>query len=656
MIRSVSRGEQKERSGPWANPLWIALIVVSSALCASADDRNPLLLPAPVRDGQPGSVILHGGGWFNDDIFERFLELAGGPRAKIILIPSGIYLQEDDESREEFVARLSRRYGTWISLARRGKIDSFKFLFTDNQDDADEPAFVSELDEATGVWIPAAYQGKLAWRFTHKYSDPEDHTETLFQRALRDVVARGGVVGGFGGGMAALPEVMIRGEISQGEDDVPEAVTRPGLGLFKGAIVDQNFDAVGGRLERFTGLLKNTARLNDIVTWPAVGRNLIGLAVEQGTALVVRGNSIELLGDGRGHVFLKRNGDRTICWEMLSKQHPRVELIAASTRLQGAPANEDPSPVINATARNPFGMPEPLNRARPGTVVLHGGGWNGDLVEVYPSLTGEAAPRLVHCPAAHPSFQPDPRIPVHATMARIEGYFHEWVTMRKSGQLASLDFLTTATRADADDRQFVQPLAKANAVWFSGGDQSELARLFVNPKGATLFEQEVMAVVARGGVVGGSSAGTAVMARVMTIPGAESNGRPADPQIRSGLGLLKKVILEQHYMGEGRGGRLERFTSLLLGKNPQTNQALRGMLEKDGTRFDDMIGLAIEERTALLLQENRLRVFGKGNAHVFLKSTDRPTISWHELKPGDSAYISPGPHGPVLEFDDWHTR
>ena len=228
--------------------------------------------------------------------------------------------------------------------------------------------------------------------------------------------------------------------------------------------------------------------------------------------------------------------------------------------------------------------------------------------------------------------------------------------LREQGQLASIDFLTTATRADGDNEEFVLPLTKANAVWFSGGDQSELARLFVNSESPTRFQQEVIAVVARGGVVGGTSAGTAVMAKVMTVPGRESGEEPADPQISCGLGVLKNVILEQHYKGGGRGGRLERFTSLLLAQNPETHQKLRKLLEADGTKFGDMIGLAIEERTALLLQENRLRVFGKGHAHVFLKSADQRTITWHELEPSDSAFVFFGPNGPILELDDWRVR
>ena len=96
--------------------------------------------------------------------------------------------------------------------------------------------------------------------------------------------------------MAALPELMIMNKIPAGQHDVTEAAIYPGLGLFNGAIVDQNFDAFGGRLERFTGLLKNTAELNEVITWPAAARNMIGLAVGRNTAIIIQGNTIQLIG------------------------------------------------------------------------------------------------------------------------------------------------------------------------------------------------------------------------------------------------------------------------------------------------------------------------------------------------------------------------
>src|SRR5205807_1664240 len=131
-----------------------------------------------------------------------------------------------------------------------------------------------------------------------------------FQLALRDVVARGGVVGGLGGGMSSLPETIIAGD-APAESGWVRANVRFGLALLSGAVVDQNFDSHAGRLERLTDLLRNGPRLNRLAGTAGVERRTIGLGVERQTVLILQGNAVRAMGEGRGHIFLKSNGDRT---------------------------------------------------------------------------------------------------------------------------------------------------------------------------------------------------------------------------------------------------------------------------------------------------------------------------------------------------------
>ncbi len=621
-----------------------------------ADDVNPLNLPAPRKADAPGAVVLHGGGELSDEIFDRFIELAGGKRARIVLIPSGSYVRgrkgvngkEFNESVAAFEARLKDRFGGWFDAVDAGKIAEFRCLWTDNQEDMHNPQFVATLKTASGVWIPAAFQSKLGWRFAPKYSDKD--SESLFQHALRDVVARGGVVGGLGGGMAALPEVMISGDSGQ-QRGPARAELDSGLALFNGAIVDQLFQLRGGRLERFTGLLKDTARLNRNITWPASGRNMIGLAVETETALILRGDTVEAIGEQRGHIFLKANGDRTIAWRILSPDDGKVTLVATSAASENVPVDK---PLEERSARkrtNPFGMPEPAKGAHPGIVVLHGGGDTSQMLNTFPGLAGVPQPRFVHCPAAWPAWRPRRGELSERLLRRLSADLHEWVDLVAAGKLASIDFVTTGDSADANRDEFVAPLRRAHAVWFSGGDQRSLAELFVDSEKPTLFQRELANVLRRGGVVGGTSAGTAIMARVMTVSGTPNGDRPAEAEIDEGFGILDNVVLEQHFQGAGRGGRIERFTYLL-----RDNERLQELVGDDGPDPKGMIGLAIEEDTALLLRENRLRVMGDGSAHIFLKSADQKTITWHELKSGDAAFIELAPTGPVLAIESWTVR
>jgi cyanophycinase len=641
-------------------PTAVALAALLLGASLRADDADPLNLPPPRDPARPGAVVLHGGGPLDDEIFARFIELAGGRHARIVLVPSGTYVRgrndgvDFDETEAEFERRMARRFGSWVELATTGRIAKFRFLYCDDQVHRDDPAFCAALDDATGVWFPAAYQGKLGWRFTTRYSDESSTRTTLFQQKLRDVVARGGVVGGLGGGASALSEVMIMGDSGQA-DGPAKANLRYGMALFNGAIVDQNFTTRGGRLERFTGLLKDAATLNDRITWPATARNMIGLAVDPETAMVVQGTAVTTLGRGAGHVFLKSNGDRTVTWRRVTPTDGAVRIVPSALQSPAAAAAAARSDIPPARAANPFGMPEPEPGRRFGTVVVHGGRGDQRMIETFPQLSRVEKPNFVHCPAATSVWRPRPGESRESVLRRLHEDLYEWPTMQREGRLADLNFLTTLDPQDAERPAFVAPLRQAHCVWFSGGDQSKLAELFINPRAPTRFQLELRDVVRRGGVVGGTSAGAAVMAQVMTVGGSPENGLPARAAIAHGFGLLRNVVLEQHFQGDGRAGRIERFTQLLLDNERLRSVAGGGSI--DGPVAPEaMIGLAVEEKTALLIEGNRLRVFGKARAHVFLKSTDQKAITWHELQPGDAAIVTPTADGPNLELEAWQVR
>jgi cyanophycinase-like exopeptidase len=104
------------------------------------------------------------------------------------------------------------------------------------------------------------------------------------------------------------------------------------------------------------------------------------------------------------------------------------------------------------------------------------------------------------------------------------------------------------------------------------------------------------------------------------------------------------LMAEQHF--DARSGRIERLTGLL-----RDHKRLAKYLP--ACHPEKMIGLAVEEDTALILQANRLRVTGKKLAHVFLQGADPRSVTWHALKPGDAALLRPAREGYILELDDW---
>lgn len=291
----------------------IAVVTFLCALAGTGRAEDSLIgLPKPDDEKRPGAVVLHGGGRITDDVFERFIELAGGRNASIVFVPSAGFRPADFGSEQELLAALARRYGSWVELQPAGRVRKFHFLYTDDPDDADNPEFLKPLTEATGVWFSGGYQGRLNYRFVAPFPG-----RTKFQELLVNVLKKGGVVGGTSAGTAAMPEIMTLGEERDEIGSYPRIVAAHGLNLFNRAIVEQHFDARSGRLERFTSLLRDNARLNELTQRPNSGERMVGIGVEEPAALVARGNQFSVHGKGSVHVFLKSNSGRTISWHEL---------------------------------------------------------------------------------------------------------------------------------------------------------------------------------------------------------------------------------------------------------------------------------------------------------------------------------------------------
>ncbi len=118
--------------------------------------------------------------------------------------------------------------------------------------------------------------------------------------------------------MAAIPEIMTMYEEKDEADGPTTAVSAHGLGLIKLGVVEQHFDARGGRLERFTGLLRDSDRLDQLAQRTGMGPRMVGLAVEETAALVIQGNKLEAIGESKSHVFLKSASGKSIVWHSLS--------------------------------------------------------------------------------------------------------------------------------------------------------------------------------------------------------------------------------------------------------------------------------------------------------------------------------------------------
>ena len=103
--------------------------------------------------------------------------------------------------------------------------------------------------------------------------------------------------------------------------------------------------------------------------------------------------------------------------------------------------------------------------------------------------------------------------------------------------------LFTKDRRVADSDSFVAILKKAGGVWFEGGRQFHL----VQDYGGTKTETEIMKVLERGGVIGGSSAGASILGDFMVRGAPSNNNFIMDyPGYERAFGYLKNVGIDQH--------------------------------------------------------------------------------------------------------------
>ena len=148
--------------------------------------------------------------------------------------------------------------------------------------------------------------------------------------------------------------------------------------------------------------------------------------------------------------------------------------------------------------------------------------------------------------------------------------------------MASATLLHTRSRARADEPGFARPLEEATGVWFSGGDQSRVTEVYLG----TAVERALHAVLDRGGVIGGTSAGAAIMSRVMIT------GGQAKATVGTGFGFLPGAVVDQHALRRNRVNRLLG----VLADHP------------------DLVGVAVDEATALVVRQGRWQVVG--NSYV----------------------------------------
>jgi cyanophycinase len=237
----------------------------------------PLVAPAVAQRGAPvhgpatGHLVIAGGGNLDGTgIIERFIALAGGPAAKIVVVPTA------GGNRRPTGELIPYDSAQVLAAWKARGLTNVHMLHTHDPKVADTEAFARVLRDAKGVW----FNGGRQWNLVDSYAG----TRTL--RGFRDVLARGGVIGGSSAGATIQGTFLVRGAVSGSEVMIaPEPEHQDAFDFLRRSAIDQHVDA------------RNRWKDLDIVMDRFPG--YLGLGLSEGTAVVVRRDTFEVIGRAR---------------------------------------------------------------------------------------------------------------------------------------------------------------------------------------------------------------------------------------------------------------------------------------------------------------------------------------------------------------------
>ena len=235
----------------------LALSLIPAAAIAQAPKVGPA----------HGAVLVVGGGSLGPEVLGKFIELAGGPDALIVDVPTAggdsVYPADWQGTR---------------SLKAAGA-RHVVVLHTINRKLADTDSFTAVLSRAGGVW----FEGGRQWHLVDSYAG------TKTEKAFHDVLVRGGVVGGSSAGASILASYLLRGA-REGNTIIMAPGYEEGFGFLRGVAIDQHVVA----RERLADLADSL-----IPRHP----ELLGISEDEGTAWLVRGDTAEIIGRNKAFVY-----------------------------------------------------------------------------------------------------------------------------------------------------------------------------------------------------------------------------------------------------------------------------------------------------------------------------------------------------------------
>ncbi len=215
-------------------------------------------------------------------------------------------------------------------------------------------------------------------------------------------------------------------------------------------------------------------------------------------------------------------------------------------------------------------------------VIVGGGGMPQEILEAFLAASGGKGGRV----GIVPTSTSDP-----------DGALKEWKEDLDKAGLTMVP-LDVRTREDSSSQVILEAAKTCTGFWFSGGDQNLVGDKIVG----TPLQRVILERYAAGAGVGGTSAGAAIMSRVM-LTGDDRQGKESLLDLgkgayltREGMGFLPShCIVDQHFL---RRNRQNRLFSVMM-------------------EYPDHLGLGIDEATALVVKGGKATVLGEHGVMVF---------------------------------------
>ncbi|MDQ0108523.1 cyanophycinase [Chitinophaga terrae (ex Kim and Jung 2007)] len=239
----------------------LLVLLLLTGMQAAAQQPPVKIQKGTTRHGpENGSLLIIGGNVGSTAaVWEKFTELAGGKeKARIVVVTtasgdSAAFDQKDVEI-----------------VKKETGIRQVTLLHTSDLKEANSEKFIAPLKTATGVY----FVGGRQWRIADSYLN------TLTHRAFQEVLERGGVIAGSSAGASIQGSFLWRGDTKGPEILVGDHTQ--GLGFLKNSAIDQH-------------LLKRNREF-DLVDFIRKSPQLIGLGLDEATAVVVRRDTLEVVG------------------------------------------------------------------------------------------------------------------------------------------------------------------------------------------------------------------------------------------------------------------------------------------------------------------------------------------------------------------------